>query len=68
MSDYTFTLSGVVTCILFVLFLALVLSFQGCSVAPRSEVYCIKKGDWVKCPKGMSAGSNLDKGDFNAKK
>lgn len=60
MRDYIFTLSGVV--------IGVLLSFQGCSVAPRSEVYCVKKGDWVKCPKGVPAGADLNKGDFNAKK
>lgn len=59
MSDYTFTLSGVVMGILFVLLLALALSFQGCSVAPRSETQCLKNGYWVKCPKGTPAGTKI---------
>lgn len=59
MSDYTFTLSGVVVGVLFVLLSVFVLSFQGCAIAPRSEVYCVKKGDWVKCPKGTPAGTEI---------
>lgn len=68
MNDYILTLAGICVGIFFALLFAFVLSFQGCSVAPRSEVYCIKKGDWVKCPKGTPAGTILDKGGANAKK
>lgn len=31
----------------------------GCSVAPRSEVYCIKNNNWVKCPKDKLPGTEL---------
>lgn len=59
MSDYVFTLSGVIVGILFVLLLCFVLSFQGCSVAPRSETQCLKNGYWVKCPKGVEIGTDI---------
>lgn len=52
----------------FVMAYFVIVYFQGCSVVPRSEVYCVKKGDLVKCPKGTPAGTDLDKRSVNAKK
>lgn len=46
--------------IIFVL-IYLIVSFgvTGCSVAPGSEVYCVKNGQWVKCPKDKLPGTVL---------
>lgn len=59
MSDYVLALSGVVVGVLFVFLLVFVLSFQGCSVAPRSETQCLKNEYWVKCPKGVEIGTDI---------
>lgn len=59
MSDYIFTLSGVVVGVLFVLLLAFVLSFQGCAIQPREASMCLKNGVWVKCPKGVEIGTDI---------
>ena len=47
--------------VFFVMVYFVIVYFQGCSVAPRSEIYCIKNGDWVKCLKGTPAGTELKK-------
>ena len=61
MNDYIFTLSGVITGVLFVLLLVFVLSFSGCSIQPREANMCLKNGYWVKCPKGTPAGTIIKK-------
>lgn len=66
--DYLVCVSSIVTLILVIIIASVISISQGCSVAPRSEVYCVKNGDWVKCPKGTPAGTILDKGGANAKK
>lgn len=46
--------------IIFVLIYCIVsFGVTGCSVSPRSEVYCIKNQQWVKCPKGKLPGTEL---------
>lgn len=66
--DYLVCVSSIITLILVIIIAALVSISQGRSVAPRSEVYCVKNGDWIKCPKGTPAGTILDKRGANAKK
>lgn len=42
------------------LFIAvIVVAFAGCS--PRSALYCSQDMQWVQCPSGVKAGTNLDK-------
>lgn len=36
--------------------------FLGC--APRSELYCLKNGGYVKCPKGVEIGSEFKNGKW----
>ena len=44
----------------FILFYCIVpFGVNGCSVAPRSEVYCIKNQQWVECPEGKLPGTEL---------
>ena len=59
MSDYIFTLSGVIVGVLFVLLLAFVFSFQGCAIHPRESSMCLKSGFWVKCPKVVPVGTDI---------
>ena len=59
MSDYIFTLSGVVMGVLFVLLFVFILSFQGCAIQPREASMCLKSGVWVKCPKGVPIGTDI---------
>lgn len=59
MSDYIFTLSGVIISVLFVLLLAFFLSFQGCAIQPRDASMCLKNSYWVKCPKGTPPGTKI---------
>lgn len=55
--------NGVAVCgvLIFFILIYCIVSFGvgGCSVAPRSEVYCIKNNNWVKCPKDKLPGTEL---------
>lgn len=41
-----------------------IITFNGC--APRSATMCLKNNVWVKCPKGVNVGTDLD--DFKRTK
>lgn len=58
-SDLGFISLGIVLiiAILFAFFIA------GCN-GPRSATMCLKNGEWIKCPKGIEAGTILDKKDY----
>ena len=45
----------------FLIIFVCIVSFgvASCSVAPRDKVYCIKNGQWVKCPKDKLPGTEL---------
>lgn len=44
---------------LFVLLLLAAVFIQACGTAPRSAQFCSKNGEWVKCPAGIEAGTDL---------
>lgn len=41
-----------------------IIAFNGCT--PRSATMCLKNNVWVKCPKGVKVGTDLD--DFKRTK
>lgn len=51
----------VITVLVFFILVFFIVSFgvNGCSVAPRSETYCLKNNQWVKCPKGKLPRTEL---------
>ncbi len=51
-----FAFNSIIATIIVLFLLAFFL--LGCA-GPRSSVYCLKNGDWVTCPKGVKAGTDL---------
>lgn len=51
--------NGVAIFGVFIIYCIVSFGVFGCSVAPRSEIYCIKNQQWVKCPKGKLPGTEL---------
>ena len=45
--------------VVFIFSLVLVaVALQGCT--PRNASFCLKNNEWVKCPKGVKVGTDLD--------